>query len=330
MFMTKSDRGDRQLAAALFLALLWCTLPNAVAADYPDHIIKAVVPFTPGGGTDLYARVIATYLSKSLGQNVVVDNKGGAVGNIGMDFVAKSKPDGYTILFNGSAATTNPALFKTLPFDPIRDLRPIAAISESPFVIVINPTKVPAKTLKEFVDLIGKNPGKFNAAGGGVGTQLPVEVFKVQNNLDVVVIVYKGAGDAVTALVSGEADFMIVSAPPLMPYFASGRLRPLAVAGEKRMADLPEVPTTREAGMPDFVMGSAFGAFAPAGTPIEIVRKLNAAINAITVVPEVIERFRALGATTVQKTPEQFSEGYRREIARLKEVVARAKIATVD
>jgi len=319
----------RRLGLTLALVFL-SALSGPVRAEYPDHIIKGVVPFTPGGATDLYARVIAPYLSKALGQTVVVENKGGAAGNIGMDSVAKSKPDGYTILFNSSAATVNPAMFRKLPFDPIKDLQPVAMLSEAPTVVAVNTAKVPSKTLKEFVDLVKKNPGKFNAAAGGVGTQLPVELFRLQNNLDMVVLLYKGAGDAVTAMVSGEADCMIVTMPPLAPHIAAGRLRALAVAGEKRLPAFPDVPTTREAGMPDFTYGSAFGVYVRAGTPPEIVRKLNATLNAITAMPEVADRVKRFGATPLQKTPEEFTEAYHREIARLKDVVARAKIQTVD
>ena len=263
-----------------------------------------------------------------LGQNVVVENKGGADGNIGMDSVAKSTPDGYTLLFNSSAATVNPAMFRNLPFDPVKDLLPVAIVCEYFNLIVVNPVKVPAKTLLEFADLLRKNPGKFNAAAGG--TRLPIDLFLIQNNLNMAVVPYRGAGDAITALLGGEADFMSVNAPALTAHIVSGKLRALAVTAPQRQVDLPDVPTTREAGMPEYTYGSFFAVYVRGGTPAEIVRKLNSAVNAITSTPEVAARFRDLGAVATQKTPEEAVSQYLGDIARLKDVVVRAKIPTID
>ena len=311
-------------AAAVTLVL---ALAPAVQAQYPDRVIKGVVPFPAGGGTDIFGRFAAEHLGKALGQPVVVENRGGADGNIGMASVAKSAPDGYTLLFNSSAATVNPAMYRTLPFDP-GDLVPAAILCEYYNLIFVNPTKVPAKTLGEFVDLMRKNPGKYNIAAGG--TRLVVDMFTTMNNLDLAVIPYRGAGDAINALLAGDVDLMIVNAPGLLSHVRSGKIRALAVTAPQRQADLPDVPTTKEAGMPDFTYGSFFGVYVRAGTPPEVVRKLNATLNEITTKPDVVERFRALGAEPVQRTPEEALERYRSDIARLKDVVSRAKIQQLN
>jgi tripartite-type tricarboxylate transporter receptor subunit TctC len=322
----KSNNGRRGLSFALLIGLALFVLSTYAHAEYPDRVIKSIVPFTPGGGTDIFARVIAPYLGKALDQRIVVANKPGAAGNIGMDSVAKSKPDGYTILFVSSAAVVNPAMYKKMPYDPIKDIQPVAMLSEYPNMVVVNVTKVPVKTLREFVELVRKNPGKFNASAGGLGTRLPAERFRLMNNLEYVIVQYKGAGDAVTAMLSGETDFIIVNAPAVAPHIASGKFRALAVASEQRLPDFSDVPTTKEAGMPEFIHKSFFGVYAPGGTPPEIVRKLNETLNSITAMPEVIERLRALGAAPTQYTPEGFTDIYRKEIARLKDLVKRAKI----
>lgn len=297
-------------------------------AEYPERVIKGVVPFPAGGGTDIFARVVAERAGKLLGQPVVIENKGGAEGNIGMDSVAKAPADGYTILFNSSAATVNPAMYKRLPFDPIRDLQPVAVLSEYPNLIVVNATKVPAKTLAEFMELLRKNPGKYNAAAGG--TRIVYELFRLQQSVDILIVPYRGAADAITGLLAGDADFMIVNAPGLTQHIASGKLRALAITAEQRQPDFPDVPTTREAGMPEFVYGSFFGVYVRTGTPPDAIRKLNAAFNTVAAMPEVVERFRSLGATATQKTPEEASRQYLGDIARLKDIVQKAKIPQID
>ena len=322
------SRGRRiSMPALLAIFALAGGAPHA-SADYPDHVIKAVVPFPAGGGTDVFARIVASPLAKALGQPVVVENKGGAEGNIGMDAVAKSPPDGYTILFNSSAATVNPAMYKTLPFDPLKDLQPVAVLCEYYNLIVVNTSTIPARTLPEFMDLIRGNPGKYKAAAGG--TRIVYELFRLQNNVDILIVPYRGAGDAITALLGGIVDFMIVNAPGLTQHIASGKLRALAITAPKRQADVPDVPTTAEAGMPAFVAGSFFGAYVRAGTPPDIVRKLNAAFNGVSTMPEVAAQFRASGAAAAQKTPEEAAAIYRRDIARMKDVVTRAGIPQME
>jgi tripartite-type tricarboxylate transporter receptor subunit TctC len=310
-------------------AIFACALLAAPAfAQYPDHPIKAVVPFPAGGGTDVFSRLVSERLGKVLGQPVVIDNKGGADGNIGMEFVAKSPPDGYTILFNSSAATVNPVMYSKLRFDPARELAPIAVLCEYYNLVVVNAEKVPAQTLAQFVALLRANPGKYNFASNGA--RLGIELFKVATDTDVTIVPYRGAADAITGLLRGDADFMIVNAPGLLPHIASGKLRALAFTGPRRDPDLPDVPTTAEAGLPRFTYSSFFGAYAPSATPADIVAKLSAAFNAITATPEVVAQFRVQGATAVQSTPQESARRYQADIARYREIVVKAKIPPAD
>jgi tripartite-type tricarboxylate transporter receptor subunit TctC len=318
--------GKFRMACLLGIALL--ALAPAARADYPTGPIKAIVPFPPGGGTDIFGRLIGQNLATALNQPVVIENRGGADGNIGMEAVARSAPDGYTLLFNSSAATVNPAMYTKLRFDPLVDLVPVAVVCEYYNVIVVNPEKVPVKTLAEFVDLIRKNPGKINAAAGG--TRLGIDIFRMQNNLDFAVIPYRGGGDAILAMLKGEADFMIVNTPGIIQHMKAGKLRALATTGPQRQADIPDVPTTREAGMPDYTYGSFFAVYTRGGTPPDIIGKLNTTINAITTRPDVVKALRNGGAEAVQRTPEESLNRYMTEIAKFRDVVSRGKIPTVD
>ena len=310
------------LAAVLFAIAL------PAFAQYPDHPIRAIVPFPAGGGTDVFARLVSDRLGKALGQPVVIENKGGADGNIGMEFVAKAPADGYTMLFNSSAATVNPVMYGKLRFDPARELRPVAVLCEYYNLVVVNSEKIPATTLAEFVELLKKNPGKYNFASNGA--RLGVELFKLETGVDVTIVPYRGASDAITGLIRGDADFMIVNAPGLMPHIASGKLRALAVTGPKRDPDLPSVPTTAEAGLPQFTYSSFFGAYVPAATPADIVAKLAAALNTITAMPDVVAQFRQQGAVAVQSTPAEAARKYDSTIASYKDIVVKAKIPPAD
>jgi len=314
----------RRLTFALAAAFL--ALP--ALAQYPDHAIKAVVPFPAGGGTDVFARLVSDRLGKALGQPVVIDNKGGADGNIGMEFTAKAPADGYTILFNSSAATVNPVMYSKLRFDPARELTAIAVLCEYYNLVVVNAEKVPAKTLAEFIALQKANPGKYNFASNGA--RLGIELWKLTTGTDVTIVPYRGAADAITGLIRGDADFMIVNAPGLLPHIASGKLRALAFTGPRRDPDLPDVPTTAEAGLPQFTYSSFFGAYAPAATPADIVARLNAALNVITANPEVVAQFRQQGATAVQSTPQEAARKYQGDIARYKDIVVKAQIPPAD
>lgn len=321
-------RSSGRMLLAGMLAVMSMMVPAAAHAEYPDHPIKGIVAFPPGGGTDVFARLVSDRLGKVLGQPVVIENKGGADGNIGMDAAAKAAPDGYTILFNSSAATVNPVMYRHLTFDPAKSLRPAAILCEYYNLILVNTDKIPSRTLPEFVELLRKNPGKYNFAANGA--RLGIELFKQAAKVDVEVIPYRGAGDATIGLLRGDADFMIVNAPGLTQHIASGKLRALAITAPVRQPDFPDVETTAEAGYPQYDYSSFFGAYVPAGTPIEIVRKLNAAINTVTAMPEVIAQFRAQSATAVQSTLDGAQKRYDGDIAKYRDIVERAHIPTVD
>jgi tripartite-type tricarboxylate transporter receptor subunit TctC len=323
-----ADRIVARLGRSLVAALALLALAGASHAQYPDHPIKAVVPFPPGGGTDIFARVVSQRLAQVLGQPVVVENKGGADGNIGMEYAAKSAADGYTVLFNSSAATVNPVMYRNLRFDPAQELRPVGVLAEYYNLVIVNPDKVAAKTLPEFIELLRRNPGKYNFASNGA--RLGIELFKLETGVNVEIINYRGAGDAITGLLRDESDFMIVNAPGLTQHIASGKLRPLAITAPVRQADMPDVPTTKESGLPGFTYSSFFGAYVPAGTAPDIVRKLNAALNTVTATPDVVAQFRTNGAVAVQSTPEEALRRYQGDVAKFRDIVQRAKIPPVD
>jgi tripartite-type tricarboxylate transporter receptor subunit TctC len=312
-------------AVVLAVALLFRT----ASAQYPERLIRAIVPFAPGGSNDGMARLISPEIGKALGQQVIVENRPGAAGNIGIDAVAKSPPNGYTILYSATASTQNPALFRKLPFDPLRDIQPVAEIGQAPYVVLVNP-RVPAKNVQELVGLARRNPGKLNAASGGIGTRLSSELFQIQNKLKLEIIPYQGTGQAALALLTGETDFAIMDASPVLGQIAAGKIRPLAIAGEKRLPSLPRVPIMAEAGFPDFKAGAIFGVYVVAGTPAEIVQKLNATINKIISVPAMTQRLRELGAEPNPKSVDEFSALYRKEIEKWKAIVKQANIAPVD
>jgi len=317
-------------ASPLALLLLALALPSYPAwAQYPERLIRAIVPFAAGGSNDGMARLISPELGKALGQQVIVENRPGAAGNIGIDAVAKSPPNGYTILYSATASTQNPALFRKLPFDPLRDIQPVAEIGQAPYVFIVNP-RVPAKTLHELISLARSNPGKLNAAAGGIGTRLSSELFQIQNRLKLEIIPYNGSGLAALAVLTGEADFVIMDASPVLGQLSAGKIRPLAVAGEKRLPSLPNVPTTAEAGFPDYKSSAIFGVYVAAGTPADIVQKLNVTINKIISVPAMAQRLRELGAEPNPTSVEAFSTPYRREIEKWKAIVKQANIPTVD
>ena len=304
-------------AAALAFAL---GAPIASAADsadtYPSKPVRIVVPFTPGGSTDILARAIGQKLAEAWGQPVVIENRPGAGGNVGVDLVAKSAPDGYTIVMGhiGTFAA-NPALYKQLPYDPVRDFAPITLVAMVPNVLVVGPA-VQAKTLGELVAYAQANPGKLDYGSGGNGSaaHLATEYFRMRTGVQMQHVPYKGTGPAVADLLGGQIGVMITGALPLLPHIKSGKLRALAVASPKRLAILPDVPTIAESGYPGFSAVQWYGLFAPAATPKEIVAKINRdAVKALRD-PAVAERLASEGAEPVGDTPEQFGAFVKSEI----------------
>jgi tripartite-type tricarboxylate transporter receptor subunit TctC len=313
-------------ASALLLLLLAFALPLCKAwAQYPERALRAIVPFTAGGPNDTLARVISPLLAKALGQNVIVDNRPGADGRIGIEVLAKAAPDGYSLLFSGGAVALIPALRRTVPYDPIRDIQPVAELGTSPYVIAVHP-QVPAKNVRELIELAKKNPGKLNGSSGGNSTFMSLVLFQLRSDTRIVNIPYKGAGDAALALVRGEADVAIMDPLAFGYHLHSGRVRMLAIAGDRRSAAFPELPTAKEAGLPDYTAESLFGVFTTGRTPADIVRRLNIEISRIVALPEISKRLVALGMEPSQKTVEEFTRQYLAELAKWKDVVARAKI----
>jgi tripartite-type tricarboxylate transporter receptor subunit TctC len=300
-----------------------------VRAEYPERLLRAIVPFSTGGTNDITARMISPHLSKVLGQSVVVENRPGAAGNIGIEATAKSAPDGYTILFSATASTQNPALFRNLRFDPLNDIQPVAAIAEYPYGILIN-THLPVKSVLDLISLARKNPARLNASAGGIGTRLSVELFRIRHNFLVEVVSYSGSGQAALAVATGETQLAIMDTSPFMPFLATGRVRLLAVAGDRRLPSFPDTPTTAEAGLPDFKAGATAAVYVAARTPANIVQTLNGAINRITALPEVKEQLRKLGGTSAPMSVHDLTQWYRREIQVWKDIVARAQIPPID
>jgi tripartite-type tricarboxylate transporter receptor subunit TctC len=318
------------MKARIAAVVLAFALPAGTAwAQYPERLIRAIVPFAPGGSNDTMARLISPELSRALGQQVIVENRPGAAGNIGIDVVAKSPPNGHTILFSATASTQNPALFRKLPYDPLRDIQPVAEIGQSPYVFLLNP-RVPARSVQELINLARRFPGKLNAASGGIGTRLSSELFQIQNKLKLEIIPYQGSGLAALAVMTGEADFVVMETSPVQGQLAAGKLKALAVAGDKRLQAFPNLPTTAEAGFPDYKAGAIFGVYVAAGTPADIVQKLNTTINKIISAAATAGRLRELGAEVHPKSVEEFSALYRKEIEKWKAIVRQANIPPVD
>ena len=304
----------------LFALLL--ALPLHALAQYPQRAIKMMVPFPPAGATDVVGRIVAQKLSERLGQSVVVENRPGAGGSIGSDLVAKSAPDGYTILMaTSSTHSIGPALQK-LPYDPIKDFTAITHVANVPNVLVVSP-KLPVASVKELVAYAKAQPGKLNFASSGVGTivHLNAELFKMLTGTDLVHVPYKGTALSIPDVANGNIAMLFDSLASVMPHVKAGNVRPIAVNAPQRSPLLPEVPTLAEAGLPAFDRYTWFGMFAPAGTPPEIVRRLQTEVAASLKAPDLRERFDAVGAEPVGSTPEQFVERIRSDTVKWAEVI---------
>jgi tripartite-type tricarboxylate transporter receptor subunit TctC len=319
----------RVFLTILFPLLFLSSIAGSARAEYPERAIRSIVPFGPGGASDILARIYADRLNKMLKQPVYIENKPGAGGNIGILAALAAKPDGYTILFSSIATTQNPALYKKAPYDPA-DLIPVAQLGEAQFLIAVNTSRFPVKDMTEFVAAIKAAPGKYNAAAGGIGTKLAEEVFKLQNGLDFTTVMYGGAGQAATSLLKDETDFIIVDAAPLSAVLGTDKVKSLAVTGEKRLPAYPDVPTTREAGFGDYQESSHFGIYVRKGTPDSIVRQLHDAANEINQDAAMVERLQTLGWTPTIKSMSDFERFYLADIARWKEIVQKANVPTLD
>ena len=317
-------RATRRALVAGAALLLACAGAMAQPADkYPDKPVRLVVPFPPGGPTDVFARVLSVGLAEQLGQQILIENKGGAGGNVGTELVARSKPDGYTLLF-GTAAThgINISLYKTLPYDPLKDFELVALTGLVPMVLLVPPDQ--PRTLKELVAKLKAEPGKWSYASSGNGTtnHLAGELFKTRALVDVVHVPYRGSGPALQDLMAGRVAFMFDSFGTSLEQIKAGKLYALAIMADKRSQVRPDVPTTAEAGLADFVGGTWNVVAAPAGTPKEIVERLNVAVNKALKDPAVAERLRQLGIeAVVDSTPVTTRAFVEAEIVKWREVV---------
>lgn len=310
------------------LALLLSLVCSGVFAQgYPAKTVRIVVPFAPGGATDIVTRVLAQKLTETWGQSVIVENRSGAGGNIGAEAVATSAPDGHTLLMtSGSIVTANQHIYKKMPFDPARDLLPITNVASGPQVIVVHPG-FPAKSLKEFIDAARARPGALNFGHAGIGTQthLAAENFLFAANLNVVSIPYKGEGPAMTDLVANQINMVTANIPGAIGFIQQGKLRALAVTGKQRSPQMPDVPTVAEA-LPGFENIGWFGLMAPAGTPKEVVDKVYRDTAKILDTTEMRARFFVLGMAPVGNTPAEFAQAIREETGRWARVVRERKI----
>jgi tripartite-type tricarboxylate transporter receptor subunit TctC len=300
-----------------------------VAADYPERPVRAIVPFATGSSNDTMARLISPLLSQALGQPVVIFNKPGADGRIGLEFLAKATPDGYSILFSGGAVALNPALRREMPYDPARDIQPVAQLGKGTYVIGVT-ARSAVRSIADLINFAKQNPGKLNGAAGGNATRMSIVLFQVRTGTRIEVIPYGGTGQAAAAVASGESDLVIMSPSSVLPHIASGRIRALAVAGDRRLPALADVPTTREAGLPGYVAFNIAGVYATGGTPSAIVRRLNAEINKIVGSSRVSAHLVSIGLDPVVLSADEFTRQYREELKTWKDVVTKAKLPLED
>ena len=318
----------KPIGCALALAVTLAIPSAALAQAYPQRAIRVVVSFPPGGSTDFMARMLAQHMPATLGQSLVVDNRGGAAGTIGTDIVAKAAPDGYTLLVTAeSPVTIASSIYPKLPYAPARDLAPITELINYPLVAVVN-AAVPAASLKEFIALAKAQPGKLRYAHPGVGTAIHLagELFRMTAGVDIISVPYKGGGPAMVSLVGNEAQISFATPPSALPHVKSGRLKALAQTTAKRSASLPDLPTFVEAGLPGFNVDGWVGLLAPAGTPPRIVERLYAETVKVLRLPEVKEQVLAGGSEVSGIPTAEAHAKVAREIAMWAKVVKAAGI----
>jgi tripartite-type tricarboxylate transporter receptor subunit TctC len=310
--------------AAIAASLVFCA--SALAQAWPSKPLRMIIPYPPGGATDILGRLISQKLGPMIGQTVVVENRAGASGNIGFDYVAKSAPDGYTLLTGTANMTIAPAFSSTLPFNVLTDFAPISQIVSSQNYLVIRPT-LPANNLKELIAYAKANPGKLTYGSSGIGTPLLcMELLKSLADIQAIHIPYKGDTPAVTDLIGGQIDMYCSTITGLVGFTKSGKLRGLGVTSKKRAMSIPDVPTIEEAGVPGYELASWYGILAPAGTPRPIVDKLNAAIVKIVAMPDIQKAMIEGGSEPQSSTPDEFMERIRADVAKFSKIVKEAGI----
>lgn len=299
----------------------------AQGSGYPDKSIRLVVPYPPGGGTDVIARIVQDRLRAALGQSIVIDNRGGAGGSIGTEVVARSAPDGYTVLFTLSSHTINPAIYSKLSFDTARDFEPVGTVCSLPQILVANP-QFPANTVQQLIAMAKDKPGSlsFASVGNGSPGHLAGEMMKIRTGTQLTHIPYRGGGPAVTDVVSGQVPLLWVSIPAAAQFVKQKQLKALAVSTVKRSAAFPDVPTMQESGISDFEVDSWYAMFVPAKTPRAVIDRLNAALNTVLKEPEIRERLLAQGSEAVGGTPEQLGAVVNAELPKWAKLIKDAGI----
>ena len=312
-------------AAVLSIAI---ALPlSAAEPPYPSHPLRIIVPFAPGGASDVVGRLLAQKLGESMGQTVVVDNRAGAGANIGIGLAAKAQPDGYTLLVASSAFAVNPSLYAKAPYDPFRDFQPITCVGSSPNILAVHPA-FPAKSVKELIDLVRTQPGKHNYASTGTGTtpHLSGEMFRLAFKLDLNHIPFNGAGPELQAMVSGQVPVGFASVPSFAPQVKAGQLRGLAVTADQRTAVLPDVPSMGELGITGMAGDTFQGLFVPAGIPKPVFARLHKEIMQALARPDVRERLSGIGLEPVSNSPQEFAAQVKADIAKWRKVIQEVNI----
>lgn len=316
------------MGRAALVLFLWTLAAAAAAQSYPSKPIRLIVAFPPGGSTDIIARIVGQKLGERLGQQVVIDNRGGAGGTIGTEIAARANPDGYTLTMGTTSTHVIAAgAYAKLKYDPINDFEPLTLVATTPYLLVVNPG-VKANSLKEFIALAKSQPGKLNYASAGTGTttQLAMEMLKTAAGIDVVHVPFNGNGPANTATLGGQVQALFGSMPAVLTQAKAGRLRPLAVGTPKRSPSLPDVPTVAESGYPGFDASLWLGFFAPKGTPAPILKRLQSELVAIAQSPEMKEQFERNGAEPITNTPTDFTKLIKTEIEKYTKVIKAAGI----
>ena len=288
------------------------------AQEYPLKPIRLIIPFVPGGANDVIGRIVGIKITEAHGQQVVIENRGGAGGSLGVELAAKAPPDGYTLVLGNIAnLSVNPTLYRKLGYNPLTDLQPITLIAKVPTILAVHPS-LPAKNVVALIALARKQPGQltFGTGGGGSGSHLTMELFKLQTKLDLLHIPYKGVGPALIDLLAGQITMSFGAVPGVLPYARSGRLRALGVSGPARIAALPDLPTIAQAGVPGFESTLWYSVLAPAGTPMPIVMRLHATLTRALQSADMKERFAAEGSEPIGSTPQEFHAFIRSEIER--------------
>ena len=326
--MNRFQPRRRAFLGSTVLAATALAAPAVLAQGaYPNQPVRFVVPFPPGGGTDVIARIVQERFRAELGQPVVIENRGGAGGSLGTDVVAKAAPDGYTVLFTLSSHTINPAIYPRLPFDTERDFAPVGVVASLPQVLAAHPGFAP-NTVAELIAEARRRPGQlqFGSVGNGSPSHLAGELFNLRAGTQIVHVPYRGGGPAVTDVVGGQLPMLWVSIPAAAAQIKSGRLKAIAVSTVRRSSAFPEVPTVQEAGLADFEVDSWYAMFVPAGTPRPVVERLNQALNRVVADPSVREKLLAQGGEPAGGTPEQLGRTVSTEIARWTRLAREANI----